>query len=108
MKINPKLLNIPNIDGQRYSSNGTKYTIRIQHNYEDEINSAIVFCNTCCYVVGIGNPSQIWTYELGKSRNTTMTATINTHTANYVDVDLTFNETVWGGISVLCVPIIFN
>lgn len=107
MKINEKLLDIPAIDIQRLSDNGTTYTIRIQHNYDSSINSAIVFNNSCCYIVSIGSSSQLWTYELGKRSTTTMSATIKTHTANYVDVDLTFSTTIYGGISVISLPIIF-
>lgn len=99
MKINEKLTGIIN---ERNNNNSTTYTIRISHNGGSNINSAIIFCNQCCYVVAIGDSNQIWTYELGRGGNTTMTATIANHTDFYVDVNLTFNETIWGGISVIC------
>ena len=101
MKINNKLTGIIN---ERNNNNSTTYTIRIPHKDAGAINSAIVFNARCCYVVGIGSPDQIWSYALGSRDTTTMTAAINTHTANYVDVDITFSATVWGGISVIILP----
>ena len=101
MQINKKLIN-KIINTTRITDNGTNYTITIPHRWGSHINSAIIFCNQCCYVVAIGNSNQIWTYELGGGGNTTMTASIANHTYFYVDVNLTFNATVWGGISVIC------
>ena len=102
MKINNKLLNIPNINTQKITNNEASFTIRISHRGGSNINSAIIFCNQCCYVVAVGNSDQIWTYELGRYGNTTMTASIANHTDFYVDVNLTFTSTIYGGISVIC------
>lgn len=102
MKINPKLLNIPNINTQKNTNNGASFTIRISHRGGSNINSAIIFCNKCCYVVAIGGSNQIWTYKLGGDGNTTMTTSIANHTDFYVDVNLTFTSTIYGGISVIC------
>lgn len=99
MKINNKLIGIIN---ERNNNNSTTFTIRIPHKNSSAINSAIVFNARCCYVVGIGASEQIWSYALGSRDTTTMTASIANHTDFYVDVNLTFNATVWGGISVIC------
>lgn len=101
MQINKKLIN-KIINTTRITDNGTNYTIRIPHKDGGAINSAIVFNARCCYVVAIGNSNQIWSYSLGSRDTTTMTAAIANHTDFYVDVNLTFNATVWGGISVIC------
>ena len=82
--------------------NSSTFEIIIPHQGGSNIKNALVITTEWCGIVSIGSRNQTWVITLGNRNSTQCTAEQIENTSTFVRVKLTFTNTQYGGIQVIC------